>query len=186
MRLGNRWPRRVLLSAVLLVCVAAAYKFRQNGSTDLFHTRKTRSEYSDLRHLMRAGLHEEFTFLSYTIWHDDPLDEKKMEAIAGSAENIIVAAQDAESCPSAYKHAGNQVDDRFFEARVQDLTQVAQKLQSAAKRHDSQQLGNLLGEMDNVCQSCHSRFRPDLIAGPSPQGLVFPPRIFLLQQWTKD
>jgi cytochrome c556 len=35
-------------------------------------------------------------------------------------------------------------------------------LQRAAREHDSHQVFNNFKRMDNTCQSCHKRFRPDL------------------------
>lgn len=147
---------------IAVVMVATVYGLRRSYLAGLRH-RETRD--ADLVQVMRAKVHPDYTFLSFTIWHDVPLDSRKMDAIAGSAQNIKLAAHTVGEYQNLWA-SGNGGD--FFRDNVQELDEVAGQLEDAAKKHDPHEVENLFAKMDGVCQNCHNRFRPDLSAQAVP------------------
>lgn len=126
--------------------------------------RPARAVHGDLRQVMETKVHTEYTYLSFTIWHDQPLTDAKMDAIAAASGRIMdIAAHDLSSYEPEYRQQGwTDEDVQFFDNKRLQLTQVAEELQKAAKRHDSSQVTSFFLHLDNTCQSCHSRFRKDL------------------------
>ena len=118
----------------------------------------------NLRHLMETKVHTEYTYMSFTIWHDQPLTNAKMDAIAASSGRIMdIAGHDLGSYEPVYRQQGwTEEDVQFFENKRLQLTQVAEELKKAAQKHDSSQVTSFFLHLDNTCQSCHSRFRKDL------------------------
>src|SRR5258705_7894984 len=81
----HRAARLVQAAVILSVLLAAA--FSQT------HARVKRSahptqEFASLTQLMKDGIHEQFTFLSFTIWHDSPMTEEKLNSVAKSATHL--------------------------------------------------------------------------------------------------
>ena len=126
--------------------------------------RPAQAVHGDLRQVMETKVHTEYTYLSFTIWHDQPLTDAKMDAIAAASGRIMdIAAHDLSSYEPEYRQQGwTDEDVQFFDNKRLQLTQVAEELQKAAKRHDSSQVTSFFLHLDNTCQSCHSRFRKDL------------------------
>ena len=101
--------------------------------------------------------------MSFTIWHDRPLTKEKMDAIAEASSHIVQAAQGLEMYEATYKQQGWSAQDmKFFDDKRLQLSHVAEELNRAAKSHDESQVVSFFMHMDNTCQSCHKRFRPDL------------------------
>jgi cytochrome c556 len=117
----------------------------------------------DLRQFMQSRVHQEYTLLSFTIWHDRPLTPEKMDVIAASSSRVMELTRELSGYAGQYKQQGWSVDDlRFFEEKRLQLSRVAEELNRAAKKHDSPEVINFFMHMDSTCQSCHRRFRPDL------------------------
>lgn len=117
----------------------------------------------DLRKFMQARIHQEYTFLSFTVWHDRPLDAQKMDTIATSSAHIVDMSKDLTAYADIYKNQGwSSADVKFFEEKRLQLSRVAEELGRAAKKHDSPEVINFFMHLDSTCQSCHKRFRPDL------------------------
>jgi cytochrome c556 len=117
----------------------------------------------NLRQLMQSRVHEEYTYLSFTIWHDQPLTAEKMDSIAASSGRIMGLAHDLTAYEPVYKQQGwSQEDIQFFDDKRLQLTQVAEELKKAAQKHDSSGITNFFIHLDSTCQGCHRRFRPDL------------------------
>lgn len=118
---------------------------------------------SDLRQIMENSVHHDYTAMSFTIWHDRPLTSTKMDSIAEASSRIAQAAQGLEAFEDAYRQQGWSARDvKFFDEKRLQLSQVAEELNRAAMHHDAPQVVNFFMHMDNTCQSCHRRFRPDL------------------------
>ena len=101
--------------------------------------------------------------MSFTIWHDRPLTPTKMDSIAVSSSRVIDLTKELTGYAAIYKQQGWSNDDvKFFEEKRLQLSRVAEELNRAAKKHDSSEVINFFMHMDNTCQSCHKRFRPDL------------------------
>ena len=120
--------------------------------------------HGNLRQLMETKVHTEYTYMSFTIWHDQPLTAEKMDSIAAASGRIMdIAAHDLSSYEPVYRQQGwTDEDVQFFDNKRLQLTQVAEELQKAAQKHDSSQVTSFFLHLDNTCQSCHSRFRKDL------------------------
>ena len=117
----------------------------------------------DLQKFMQARVHQEYTFLSFTIWHNRPLTPEKMDSIATSSSKVIEMAQELNRFETTYKDQGWNSDDlKFFEEKRLQLSRVAEELNHAAEKHDSTAVINFFMHMDSTCQSCHKRFRPEL------------------------
>jgi cytochrome c556 len=112
---------------------------------------------------MQARVHQEYTFLSFTIWHDRPLTPAKMDSIAASSSKVMQMAQELNKYETTYKDQGWNNDDlKFFEEKRLQLSRVAEELNHAAENRDSTSVINFFMHLDSTCQSCHKRFRPEL------------------------
>jgi cytochrome c556 len=156
-------PRVVVIVFIFLaLIVAAGYKLHGRRPV-VSASAPPRPAATDLRQVMKSKLHEEYTLMSFTIWHDQPLTDEKMDAIAASSARIMSIARTLDSYETEYKQQGWNADDlKFFDERRLQLSRVAEALNKAARKHDSGQVVNFFMHMDNTCQSCHKRFRPDL------------------------
>ena len=122
-----------------------------------------RSGNNDLRQVMETRVHQDYTAMSFTIWHDRPLTNVKMDAIAAASSRIAQEAQGLEAFEDAYRQQGWSAQDvKFFEENRLRLFRVAEELNRAAKNHDEAQVVSFFMHLDNTCQSCHKKFRPDL------------------------
>ncbi len=116
-----------------------------------------------LRQFMESKVHQEYTFLSFTIWHDHPLTPAKMDSIAASSSRVVDLSKELTTYAATYKEQGWSSEDvKFFEEKRLQLSRVAEELNHAAKDHNSTEVINFFMHMDSTCQSCHKRFRPDL------------------------
>ena len=119
---------------------------------------------NDLRQLMSTRVHEDRTGLSFTIWHYCPLYKRKngFHCVPASGR-IMGAAKGLEPFEATYKQQGwSAADVKFFNDKRLQLSHVAEELNRAAKNRDESQVVSFFMHLDNTCQSCHKRFRPDL------------------------
>jgi len=117
----------------------------------------------DLRRFMQSRVHQEYTFMSFTIWHDRPLTPEKMDSVAAASSRVIDLSKELSDYGVIYKQQGwSNEDVKFFEEKRLQLARVAEELNRAAKKHDSTEVINFFMHLDSTCQSCHKRFRPDL------------------------
>jgi len=80
-----------------------------------------------------------------------------------ASSRIMQAAQGLQTFEATYKQQGWSAQDvQFFNDKRLQLSHVAEELNRAAKNHDESQVVSFFMHMDNTCQSCHKRFRPDL------------------------
>ena len=159
--------KKAILISALLAGVAAiafgykAYTARVAASAPTAAANTAARE--DLQKFMQTDIHHEYTFLSFTIWHDRPMTPEKMDTIAASSSKVMRMAQDLDKFESTYKNQGWSDDDlQFFEDKRLQLSRVAEELNHAAQKHDSTAVVNFFMHMDSTCQSCHKRFRPEL------------------------
>lgn len=158
---------KVVLFALLLsgALTYTAYRFHTGRVTAAAPAVSQRPPQAskDLRRFMQANLHQEYTFLSFTVWHDRPLTPEKMDSIAASSSRVIDMARDLNGFTTAYGKQGWSKDDlKFFDQKRLQLSRVAEELNRAARKRDSQEVINFFMHLDSTCQSCHRRFRPDL------------------------
>lgn len=119
--------------------------------------------FKNLHQLMEEGIHERFTFLSFTLWHDPPMTSEKMDAIAGSAIQLRQMAETITALRPRYLEAEWMRDDRkAFDAKAAELSNSAMMLAEAATRKDKRRAKNLFDRVEASCQSCHARFNKAL------------------------
>ncbi|HSM85166.1 MAG TPA: cytochrome c [Candidatus Limnocylindrales bacterium] len=157
-----------LLGLVVVVAVAVAVVGYQ------VHARRTAAgsaavrppvsqQSANLRQVMESRVHQEYTHMSFIIWHDQPLTPDKLDTIADSSGRIMETAKGLDSFEAAYQQQGWSAQDvKFFEEKRLQLSRVAEELQRAARKRDSAEVVSFFMHLDNTCQSCHKRFRPDL------------------------
>jgi cytochrome c556 len=161
--------RKMIGIAMVLVVVFAVWGFQIHArrSAEAAAARPapqlTSAATNDLRQLMETKVHEDFTAMSFTIWHDRPLTNEKMNAIALASGRIMQDAKVLEKFEVTYKQQGWSTQDvQYFADKRAQLSHVAEELNRAAQKHDESQVVSFFMHMDNTCQSCHKRFRPDL------------------------
>ncbi len=156
---------RVLLP-ILAVGALAGYLFWRHHAAPpaaQLSRAQMREAQVDLRQLMQARVHEEYSRLSFFIWHDQPLTPDKMSQIAESSARMINLAQNLSEYENTYIQQGwGKQDVKFFDENRAQLLQTAEQLKGAAQHGDETRVVHLFNHMDSTCQSCHKRFRPDL------------------------
>jgi cytochrome c556 len=161
--------RKTIGIALVLVVIFAVWGFQIHArrSAEAAPARPvpqlTSAASNDLRQLMETKVHEDYTAMSFTIWHDRPLTNEKMHAIALASGRIMQDAKLLEKFEVTYKQQGWSTQDvQYFADKRAQLSHVAEELNRAAQKHDEAQVVSFFMHMDNTCQSCHKRFRPDL------------------------
>jgi hypothetical protein len=158
---------RVGVLILLFTCMLAlgGYRLRTGHVTASVPagTQPLPQNHEDLRQFMQARVHHEYTFLSFTIWHDRPLTPAKMDSIAISSAHVVDMSKGLSAYAPIYKDQGWSADDvKFFEEKRLQLSRVAEELNRAAQERNSPEVINFFMHLDTTCQSCHKRFRPDL------------------------
>jgi cytochrome c556 len=156
----------VLVFLITGTLIFAGYKFRSGhvtASATAEHSVKPVPVNEDLRRFMQARVHQEYTFLSFTIWHDKPLTPAKMDSITKSTAKMMDMAKELNNYEAVYREQGwTDEDVKYFEEKRLQLSRVVEELNHASQKHDSQEVVNFFLHLDSTCQSCHRRFRPDL------------------------
>lgn len=115
-------------------------------------------EYSSLPKLMKEGVHEKFTFISFTIFHNAPLDAGKMRHLAKTASRLGEMAKRIPGFKSAYMGESGPV----LESGAEDLAKAAQMLSEAAEKGSRDQFEHLFEKLETACNNCHTKFRKEL------------------------
>jgi hypothetical protein len=119
--------------------------------------------YTSMRQLMQTGVHQEYTLISFTIWHDRPLTPAKFDLIADSSARIGNMARELDTFNGKDNPQGWSLPDvAVFHDKSLELYSTAQELNQVAQEHDGQKVQAMFRRLDNTCQSCHKHFRPDL------------------------
>jgi cytochrome c553 len=145
--------------ALVLLFVGAGAQMRPRRTRTQPEHQK---EFSTLPDLMREGLHEQFTALSFRIWHDSPLTDKKFDTIAKHADKLHEFAERIPSFKSSYFAGHNEEDRAAVDAKAAAVAGLADLLSRAAKRRDAKKADSLLTEIEATCNACHARFRREL------------------------
>jgi len=150
------------LAAILVLTIAiAVMRTRKSPAPVADHVQQQAP--ADLRQVMQAKVHDDYTFMSFTIWHDQPLTEQKLDSIAAASQRIEDVAQHLDGFESAYRQQGwSSQDVQFFAEKRVQLSHTAEELRQAAQQHDAKSVVHIFTHLDSTCQSCHKRFRPDL------------------------
>lgn len=153
----------ISLAVFLLITAAIGYKTYTSHVAASAPGQVNSAAREDLQKFMQSQIHHEYTFLSFTIWHDRPFTPDKMESIAASSSKVVAMAKEMNKYEAAYRDQGWSEDDvKFFDDKRVQLSRVAEELNRAAQRQDSTAVTSFFMHMDSTCQSCHRRFRPDL------------------------
>jgi cytochrome c peroxidase len=115
--------------------------------------------YRSLSHLMEKGIHEQYTFLSFNIWHRSPLDEGEMKAIAEAAGKMEDLAG---KLPKYKRVSWTDSMQGAFDTKSLRLKKLIENLQRAALDNDEPTVTSLFALVENSCQSCHAVFNKDL------------------------
>jgi len=156
------WTLALLVAS--LASVFAGYKIHSaHVAASVPAPAPTTAAREDLQKFMQARVHQEYTFLSFTIWHDRPLTPAKMDSIVVSSTRIMEMAKELNKFETTYKQQGWSDDDlQFFDDKRLQLSRMAEELNHAAQKRDSTAVVNFFMHLDSTCQSCHKRFRPEL------------------------
>jgi len=148
---------RLIQAAVMLSLLLAA-TFAQT------HARAHRpsKEFASLSKLMKNGIHEQFTFLSFTIWHDSPMTEQKLNSVAESASNLQELAVRIPTFKATFFSKYPREDLTLVDQDSAEMEALARSLSRAAAAGDEKSLEPILTRLEANCNSCHSKFRQEL------------------------
>src|SRR6202040_912659 len=148
---------RVGVLILLFTCILAlaGYRLRTGHVTASVQdgTHPPAQNREDLRKFMQARVHQEYTFLSFTIWHDRPLTAEKMDSIVTSSAHVVDMSKELAAYATIYKDQGWSSDDvKFFEEKRLQLSRVAEELGHAAKKRNSPEVIKFFMHLDTTCQ----------------------------------
>jgi cytochrome c556 len=120
------------------------------------------TKFEDLEQLMKAGLHEHFTQLSFTIWHDQPIDKAKMDGVLEAAlalqqEAVLIASFDRGVTSRSPE------ERQSFDRMAARLVRAATGVVKSARDQDETSLAGEFLHLEAACEACHARFRPELV-----------------------
>jgi hypothetical protein len=117
--------------------------------------------FKNLHDLMEEGIHERFTFLSFSLWHDPNMTPEKMDEVARSADQL---RQLAEAIPAFRPRQLEWMkdDQKAFDAGAAELSDSATMLAKAAGMKDRARAKELFSRVAESCRNCHARFNKDL------------------------
>lgn len=143
-----------------LVAFLGALNGRQPPLPEIYASTSRRDDrFRSIGALMKDGIHEDFTFLSFTIWHDRPLTEVKRDGIAVAADNINRLAKRLRRFKDSRIASS---DPRAFAASVEGLVETAAAIRSHAATEDVDVLGDDFIALEEACSHCHAVFQEGL------------------------
>ncbi|MBI3652606.1 MAG: cytochrome c [Acidobacteria bacterium] len=146
----------LLLTVLFVLAPGAARPQAQNHTT-------SEPAFKSLHQLMEEGIHERFTFVSFTLWHDTPMTPEKLETIAASAMELRQLADTIPTySPKQLQVEGAKEDLRLFATRAAELSSKAQKLAETAALQDVAATETAFKQVEASCQACHNRFHQSL------------------------
>jgi cytochrome c556 len=117
------------------------------------------NSFKNLHQLMEEGIHDRFTYVSFTLWHDTPLTTEKLEAIAESAMELRQLAENIPAFSPRYLQAeGAKEEQNLFNAKAAELSKVSQRLAETASKKDKKGTQLLFKQLEASCQDCHNTF----------------------------
>ncbi|HYL98285.1 MAG TPA: cytochrome c, partial [Blastocatellia bacterium] len=131
------------------------------GLTQTHKTESKGDQFATLPDLMRDGIHEQFTFLSFAIYHDEPLTANKLDRISKSALTLSKLARRIPELGSSY--AAGAERSSMLEARARALAQNAEELAHAARVRKQKSVQPLFSKVESACSDCHTKFRAELV-----------------------
>ncbi|HLJ85339.1 MAG TPA: cytochrome c [Candidatus Angelobacter sp.] len=159
----NLWFRATAAFLFLLAVAAVVYGVHIRRAATTKGEAPSVRKHENLAQLMKAEVHEQYTALSFTIWHDPPLTQPKMQTIAVASAHIMQTTGEIAAFRDDYREQGWSKEDlKFFEEENLQLFRVAQELNRAAQKQSEADVTHLFVNLDNTCQSCHKKFRPAL------------------------
>ena len=154
---ARRRTVRLVQAAVILFLLLVA-TFAQTQA----RARRPSKEFASLSKLMKDGIHEQFTFLSYTIWHDGPMTEQKLNSVAKSASHLQELAVRIPAFKATYFSKYSGEDLALVDTDSAEMEALARSLSRAAAEGDEKSLEPILTRLEANCNSCHSKFRQEL------------------------
>lgn len=108
-----------------------------------------------LSELMERGIHELFTWISFAVWQDPPLNQEKWEKIAAASIELRDLAHLIPE--TAQVPSGGELKDRAAQ-----LEAFAEQLAVRAREQDEPGTKSAFLELERGCEGCHAVFRRDL------------------------
>jgi cytochrome c556 len=141
-------------AALLWLIVVASAVYTQ--------TARAQERYLSLPKLMKEGVHEQFTFISFTIFHNAPLDADKLQHLAKTASRLNHLAKQIPGFKSDYLGSLAEQEGAALESAAEDLSKAAETLSTAASRGSEDQFELLFEKLETACNNCHAKFRKEL------------------------
>jgi cytochrome c556 len=154
----NMTAKKIALLLVMIVVLAELpSKLRAQSNTP------GENSFKSLHQLMEEGIHERFTYVSYTLWHDTPMTPAKMDTIAESALELRQMAEALPAFGSRYATVdGEKEGQTLFNLKAAELSKVSQKLAETASKRDKKGTETLFKKLEASCQDCHNTFNSTL------------------------
>lgn len=119
--------------------------------------------FKSLHQLMEEGIHDRFTFISFTLWHDPNMTPEKMDEIARSADELRQLGEAIPAFRPRHLEAEWKKDDqKVFDAGAAELSTSAMMLAKAAIVKDKARAKELFDRVAESCRSCHAKFNKEL------------------------
>jgi hypothetical protein len=158
----SRYKRVRALKTAVLVLVLVAAGLAQAPPRKRKTAAQRSKAFTTLPQLMREGLHEEFTFLSFKIWHDSPMTGEKMDSVAKTANRLQELANQIPRFKESYFAHRPGTDRELVDARTETVAEVARLLAEAAERRDQKSVEGLVVQLESACNRCHVNFKKEL------------------------
>jgi cytochrome c556 len=148
-----------ITSLLMVIFVISQYQSSPKAQSNL----NSETSFKNLHQLMEEGIHDRFTYLSFTIWHDSPLTPEKMATIAESARDLGQMAETIPAHSPKYLLSESAKEEQeLFNAKAAELTKVSLRLAETASKKDKKGTQTLFKQLEASCQDCHNRFNQTL------------------------
>ena|ERR1051325_3388966 len=115
--------------------------------------------FKSLHQLMEEGIHERFTFVSFTLWHDAPLTSEKMDAIAETAQELRQLAEAIPTYGPKYLQSESAKEEQnLFNTKAAELSKASQRLSEVATKKNKKATETVFKQLEASCQDCHNAF----------------------------
>ena len=116
-----------------------------------------------IRELMRDRFHEDFTVLSFTIWHEEDFEEEQQERATDAVKALI----DSASLLPASARPELTIAERVpFAKHTKALKRELVTLRKAIQSGEYEPVANAMKSMTRACAACHEEFAPHVAWPP--------------------
>jgi cytochrome c556 len=160
----NSRSKRLLYGLSAYALIALLFVIASPASqSSASQNQNTLSRYASLKVLMKDAIHEHFTLISFTIWHDESAPVEKMPRISEAARELQKLAQEIPQHARNY-HAGNseKTNTKDIQQLSKAMGEAAHDLSEAAARGEEASMEKLFNNLQASCESCHSVYRANI------------------------